>query len=255
MIGRAACLVAALLGAAAAGAETPVDVELVVAVDVSSSMDPDEQRLQRDGYVAALRDPDIAALIGAGPHGKIVLAYVEWADPGHHALRVPWRLIEDEASARAFADELDRTPISRFDATSISAALAFAASLFEANGYRGQRRVIDVSGDGPNNTGAPVEPARDALVAQGIVINGLPLMLKPWGPAWAGVPGMDAYYRACVIGGPGSFVVPVREPGEMAAAIRQKLALDIAGAVPGVVPVAVRSPLRFDCRIGERLRD
>ena len=165
-------------GGAPALAQTQVDLELVIAVDVSLSMDLDEQRLQRDGYVAAFRDPEVHKAIASGPHGRIAVTYMEWAGPPTQQVVMPWTRHRRPAAARAFADRLEAAPISRARMTSISPALHFSGRLFETSGVKGIRRVIDVSGDGPNNAGVPVVPVRDELVAKGIVINGLPIMLK-----------------------------------------------------------------------------
>ncbi|HEX8374511.1 MAG TPA: DUF1194 domain-containing protein, partial [Geminicoccaceae bacterium] len=138
---------------------------------------------------------------------------------------------------------------------SISGALAFSAPLFEGNGYEGMRRVIDVSGDGPNNMGPPVVPVRDAVLERGIVINGLPVMLRPSQLGTMDIAALDVYYTDCVIGGPASFVLAVHEPGQLAEAIRQKLVLEIAGLPPRVTLAAERERAsRTDCMVGERLR-
>jgi hypothetical protein len=208
----AAPALAALLAGGKAGAQTPVDVELVLAVDMSQSMDAGEHALQRSGYLSALLHPDVLRAIQSGIHGRIALTYVEWGGPLSQAVTVPWTVVEDAASARNFAAALAERPIRTIHGTSISGALAFAASRFDANGYDGFRRVIDVSGDGPNSSGGPVAPARDAALAQGLVINGLPIMLRqPDYTPWS-IPDLDIYYADCVIGGPGSFVLPVDDP-------------------------------------------
>jgi hypothetical protein len=174
----AGALAASGLGAAAAAAQTRVDVELVIAVDVSLSMDTDEQRLQRDGYVAAFRDPELHRAIAAGADGRIAVVYMEWAGPSSQNVVVPWTVIDSPAAARAFADRLAAQPISRLRLTSIGAALHVARTLLAESRFAGMRRVVDVSGDGPNNSGPPAPTARDALVADGVVVNGLPIMLK-----------------------------------------------------------------------------
>ena len=178
----------------------PVDLELVLAVDVSLSMDPDEQRLQRDGYVEALKDPDVIAAIRANALGRIGVVYLEWAGSGIHKVTVPWSVIDGAATAATFADRLAQAPIMRAQRTSITGALKVAEGLFDTSGFKGKRRVIDVSGDGPNNDGTPVTATRDALVAKGITINGLPIMIKaPTG--WFDLANLDHYYEECVIGG------------------------------------------------------
>ena len=246
--------IAGLLPGAQARAQTPVDVELVLAVDMSQSMDAGEHALQRSGYLAALQHPDVLDAIRNGIHGRVALTYVEWGGPFSQEVRVPWTLIEDEATARGFIEKLAATPLRTISATSISGALAFAATLFEGNGYQGMRRVIDVSGDGPNSSGHPVAPTRDAVLEEGLIINGLPLMLRePDHTPWS-IPDLDIYYADCVIGGPGSFVLPVDDPAQLADAIRQKLVLEIAGAPPRLMPAtATTRPPRIDCMIGEKL--
>lgn len=260
--GRAAALLAAgaillisLPAAVVHAADMPVDLELVLAVDVSGSMDAEEQQLQRSGYIAAVTHPSVLGAIRAGAYSRIALAYVEWAGPGAQLVTVPWSLIEDGASAGRFAAGLAAAPAARIRGTSISGGLMFAARLFADNGYEGFRRVIDVSGDGPNNMGLPVVPTRDAVLAQGMVINGLPIMLRPSGYGFGSIANLDVYYQDCVIGGPGSFVIPVTDPDQFAEAIRQKLVLEIAGDPPPLrlAQGGERTP-RVDCMIGERQR-
>jgi hypothetical protein len=236
-------------------AATPVDVELVLAVDVSQSMDPGEHELQRAGYVAALQHPEVLRAIRNGIHGRIALTYVEWGGSSTPAVLVPWTLVEDVASVRRVAEILAAAPYRTISGTSLSTALAFAADLFETNDHEGIRRIIDLSGDGPNSSGQPVVPVRDAVLAEGIIVNGLPIMLRaPTYTFWS-IPDLDIYYADCVIGGPGAFVLPVREHAQWAEAIRQKLVLEIAGGPPRLLPAAEtdRAP-RIDCLIGEKLR-
>mgnify|MGYP005850203627 CR=1 FL=1 len=235
-----------------------VDLELVLAVDVSWSMDLDEQVLQRDGYVAAFRHPDVIAAIQSGDWGRIAVTYVEWAGVGLQHTRVPWTIVDGPETATAFAALLAEAPLGRLRRTSISSALDRTGELFEGNGIEGMRRVVDVSGDGPNNMGGPVTAARDRLIEAGIVVNGLPIMLKrPGAGGYFQIPDLDIYYEDCVIGGFGSFVIPVRARSEFADAIRRKLVLEIAAAPPPDPPViraqygTVRS--RIDCLIGERM--
>ena len=238
-----------------AGAQTKVDLELVLAVDVSLSMDLDEQRLQREGYVAALRDPEIHKAITSGPHGRIAVTYVEWAGTMSQAVVMPWTILDSPAAAEAFASKLEQMPISRARFTSISAALSFSRDLFASSGAAGIRRVIDVSGDGPNNAGFPVQPIRDEVVAAGIVINGLPIMLKAPTSSMFDIANLDDYYASCVIGGTGSFLVPVRDLGEFKLAIRRKLLLEISGLMPPgrIIPVQNTQDDGFDCLAGEKL--
>jgi hypothetical protein len=229
----------------------PVDLELVLAVDVSESMDRQEFAVQRAGYVAALRHPAFIRAVLSGPNGRIALGYFEWAGSVQRQSVVPWQMIDGAGSAHAFAERLESLPAAVFRSTSISAALEFGTSLIEANGFDGARRVIDISGDGPNNFGGSVVQARDAAVSRGIVVNGLPILIRP-SPIF---PAIDRYYAECVIGGPGSFVLPVRSASEFATAIRRKLVLEVSGAAPGrpqIVPAQAGAPV--DCLVGERAR-
>jgi len=262
----AAALTAAALGAAVWAAPhfprladksanaVPVDVELVLAVDVSYSMDPDEQRLQREGYIRALTSREFLQALREGAHGKIAVTYVEWAGQYDQKVIMPWRLIEGPESADAVATELALAPYRRASRTSISGALQFARPLFDNSGYRGLRRVIDVSGDGANNAGDLVAPTRDAVVAAGITINGLPIMLKRAFPGSLDIEKLDIYYEDCVIGGPGAFVVPIREREKFIEATRTKLVLEVAGREPAasVVRASADKP-RISCTIGEKL--
>ncbi len=232
----------------------PVDVELVLAVDISYSMDPDEQALQREGYRLALTSKEFLQALREGAHGKVAITYIEWAGQFDQQVVVPWRLIEGPESADAVAAEIGRTSFRRASRTSISGALKFASSLFATSGYRGLRRVIDVSGDGPNNSGVPVAPMRDEVIAKGIVINGLPLMLKRPYSGMMDIGQLDWYYEDCVVGGPGAFVIPVRDRTQFIEATRNKLVLEVAGRTPEakVIPASARDP-RMSCLIGEKL--
>jgi Protein of unknown function (DUF1194) len=256
--GLIAAFVLAFVGfgaVAPATAQQPVDLELVLAVDVSFSMDLDEQRLQRDGYIEAFRDPAIIKAIQNGAHRRIAVTYVEWAGWNIQEVVVPWTIIDGPATAEALAVKLTQAPISRQRRTSVTGALSFSDKQFGIGGYRGDRRVIDVSGDGPNNSGPPVGPMRDILVAKGIVINGLPIILKPGGPgSMFDIANLDQYYAQCVIGGPGSFMIPIKEKHEFASATRQKLLLEISGREPpgnGIIRVADEP--KIDCMVGEQL--
>jgi Protein of unknown function (DUF1194) len=235
-------------------AQQLVDLELVLAVDVSYSMDLDEQRLQRDGYIEAFRDPEIIRAIQGGQHRRIAVTYVEWAGWSIQQVVVPWTIVDGPASAEALAVKLTQAPISRHRRTSLSGALVFSERQFGAGGYRGERRVIDVSGDGPNNSGPPVGALRDEFVAKGIVINGLPIVVKPGGPGnMFDISNLDEYYAQCVIGGPGSFMIPIREKAEFASATRQKLLLEISGLEPPPAIVRVQGGQKIDCMIGEQM--
>ncbi len=231
-----------------------VDVELVIAVDVSYSMDPDEQALQRDGYVEGITSPEFLNALKGGMHGRVAVTYLEWAGASDQRILVPWRLIDGPATAQAVAAEIAGQPYRRAYRTSISGALRFSAPLFEGNGFHGIRRVIDVSGDGTNNQGPLVTAVRDDVVAHGITVNGLPIMLKRPNPATMDIENLDIYYEDCVIGGPGAFVIPIRERAQFREATRTKLVLEIAGRMPEprVMPTSASAP-RISCTIGERM--
>lgn len=266
-----ALLVAALAAfapRAAPAQDLEVDVELVLAVDISRSMDLEELRIQRDGYVAALRDPEVIRAIEGGLLGRIAVRYFEWAGPGRRGIDSGWTLLDGAASAQAFAEGLAEGRISAAVGTSISGAIDFAVAAFEGNGFEGMRQVVDISGDGPNNAGRPVTAARDAAVAAGVVINGLPLMMKANDGPFS-LRELDIYYEDCVIGGPLSFVLPLWEQAKFPETIRRKLILEIAAPrpvpsirapeQPSAIPAqlglgpAARAP-RIDCLIGEKRR-
>src|SRR3954470_18943796 len=156
----------------------PVDTELVLAVDVSYSMDPEEQQLQREGYIAAITSREFMQALRGGINAKVAVTYFEWAGPYDQKIIVPWRLIDGPETADGVANEIARAPYRRASRTSISSALQFAKPLFDASGFHGFRRVIDVSGDGANNSGPPITVVRDDVLSAGITINGLPIMLK-----------------------------------------------------------------------------
>ena len=256
--------VALLAAATAANAATPVtrdsqvDVELVLAVDISFSMDSDEQELQRDGYIAALTSREFLDAVRKGPTGRIAVTYVEWAGTQDQRVIVPWQMIDGPEAVDAFIAALNRSPPTRrASRTSISAALRFSAALFDDTPFRGLRRVIDVSGDGTNNHGKIVTIVRDATVAKGITINGLPIMLKESNVGFLDIPNLDEYYEDCVIGGTGSFSVPARGKAQFIDAIRKKLLLEVAGKMPALerlrpIPIAADKP-RVSCTIGEKM--
>src|SRR5262249_22909273 len=214
-------------GKPSAGTAVEVDVELVIAVDVSYSMDPDEQALQREGYITGLTSPEFLNALQQGMHGKIAVTYFEWAGANDQRVVVPWRLVDGPAAARAFTDEGGAAPYRRAHRTSISGALHFALPLFEGSGFRGLRRVIDVSGDGVNNQGDVVTIVRDEVLERGITINGLPILLKRPSPGTMDIEDLDIYYEDCVIGGPGAFVIPIRERDQFREVTRTKLGLEI----------------------------
>src|SRR3982074_597694 len=231
-----------------------VDVELVLAVDVSYSMDMDELAIQREGYAQAIVSKEFLQALKTGPNGKISVTYFEWAASSDQKIIIPWRVIDGPETADAVANEIMKTPIRRASRTSISGAINFAMPLFDENPHRGLRRVIDISGDGPNNNGAPVTIARDAAIEKGIVINGLPIMVKEPSYSTMDIDNLDFYYEDCVIGGPGAFVVTIKDRDKFKEAIRTKLLLEVAGRMPEhrAVPVAEKEP-RVPCLIGEKI--
>jgi hypothetical protein len=236
-----------------------VDVELVLAVDVSYSMDMDELAIQREGYAQAIVSREFLQALKALKHGKVSVTYFEWAASGDQKIIIPWRVIDGPETADSVAEEILKTPIRRASRTSISGAIYFAMPLFEANPYRGLRRVIDISGDGANNDGSPVTGARDIALSKGITINGLPIMVKEPSYSTMDIENLDFYYEDCVIGGPGAFVVSIKDRDKFKEAIRTKLLLEVAGRTPErpVVPVAEKSIVerepRVSCLIGEKI--
>src|SRR5229473_2852450 len=235
-------------------AASSVDLELVLAVDVSYSMDMDELAIQREGYAQAIISKEFLQALKTGPTGKIAVTYFEWAASSDQKIIIPWRVIDGPETADAVANEIMKTPIRRASRTSISGAINFAMPLFDENPYRGLRRVIDISGDGPNNNGPPVVPMRDAALEKGIVINGLPIMVKEPSYSTMDIDNLDYYYEDCVVGGPGSFVVTIKDREKFKEAIRTKLLLEVAGRTPEqrIVPVADKEP-RVPCMIGEKI--
>ncbi len=225
----------------------PVDAELVIAVDVSNSMDPEEQALQREGYITGLTSREFLSALRSGAHGRIAVTYFEWAGPFDQKIVMPWRLIDGPETADAVAKEIAAAPYRRAPRTSIFGALKFAKPLFDSSGYHGLRRIIDVSGDGVNNIGPPVTIMRDDVLAAGITINGLPIMLeRPYGYG-SNFPNLDAYYEDCVIGGPGSFVIAIHERDQFKEATRTKLVLEIAGLTPEPRVIPAQGRQRTSC--------
>ena len=233
---------------------TEVDVELLLAVDISFSMDPEEQELQREGYIHALTSTEFLRALKEGIHGKVAITYLEWANINERRVIVPWRLVDGPEAADAFVAEIARAPYRRASRTSVSGALEFSAQQFENSGYKGIRRVFDVSGDGANNNGPPVTIVRDEVIAKGIVINGLPIMLKQAAASGMDIDGLDIYYEDCVIGGPGAFVIPIKERDKFKEATRTKLVQEIAALPPDakVVPASSAAP-RISCLLGEQI--
>jgi hypothetical protein len=254
--------IAAVLGLCAAPsvsavAAEPVDVELILAVDVSLSMSPDELEIQRQGYAAALTSEAVIQAIQDGAYGRIAVTYVEWAGQSSQHVIVPWTAIASREDAVAFVQKLTANPPNSARRTSISGALLFAGDLFAESSYRSLKRVIDVSGDGANNQGPPVDAVRDGVTAQGVTINGLPLMTKGGGmPSVFDIDNLDTYYTNCVIGGPGAFMIPVNDWSQFPEAVRRKLVLELAGTpdADATLPVvkAAAEP-GYDCQVGEKM--
>lgn len=224
---------------ASAVAET-VDLELVFAADGSGSIDNDELRLQRKGWADALTSADVLNGIKDGPAGAIAVAYMEWGGPSSQVLIVDWHVIRDESSARSFADKLMSAPRGASGYNSISNAIDFSVRLVEQNDHDGTRKVIDVSGDGPNMGGRAIESARADALAKGFTINALAIR-RPGsgGPGGPGGMPLEDYYAQSVIGGPGSFVEIADEVQPFAVAARRKLLTEIAGT-GGIIRHATR---------------
>ncbi|MEN0076281.1 MAG: DUF1194 domain-containing protein [Paracraurococcus sp.] len=222
----------ALFRTTRARAATPVDVELVLAVDVSRSVDPEEQELQFAGYEAAFRDRRLIEGIMGGPVGAIACTMFTWSDWNIQNVVVPWTQLDSTASAHGFADAIAAAPRQTWLYTSISGAMDFAARQF-GQGFEGTRRVVDISGDGVNNSGRPVAEAREEALAQGITLNGLAVLDRQPSPfaQTAGLPPLDVYYREEVIGGPGAFLVVAEGFPAFETAVRRKIIREIA-AVP-----------------------
>jgi hypothetical protein len=250
--------------APSAGDKPEVDVALVLAVDISFSMDLDELALQREGYVQALKSREVKDAIAKGAVGKIALTYVEWAGLQAQYVTVPWMIIDSADAADAFAEKLAEAPTRRGRRTSVSGAIDLGMRMLAEAPAIPLKRVIDISGDGPNNEGRPVTEARDDAVRQGVTINGLPVMLKA--PGYYDIGDLDLYYEDCVIGGVGAFSIPIRAREQFVEAVRTKILLEVALAPP-VLPQLIhkaqsRQPLearqgqpknpRVSCAVGER---
>jgi hypothetical protein len=224
---------AALLAKPFATASPVVSVQLVLAVDVSGSVSQDRFELQREGYAAAFRSPEVLQAIRSTATGSIAVTVLQWTGPTLHVVAVDWTLIDDAASAERFAAAIAHAPRVLFGGgTSISGAIDFARSMLAQAPYRGQKQIIDVSGDGANNRGRPAEDARDEAVQAGVLINGLPILALE--------PDLDRYYRQSVIGGPGAFVVAASSYEQFAVALRSKLITEIAGSGSAEHAVNVR---------------
>jgi hypothetical protein len=230
LMGSLAAPLATLAGTLPARAQTAVDLQLVLAVDVSRSIDEVEAELQRRGYVEALTSSRVIEAILSGEHKRIALCYTEWAGTHYQVVVIDWAVIDSAAAARRFADKLAEAPRTSQSWTAVGAALNFAGARFDNSGFESRRHVIDISGDGRTNDGPPAELVRDKLVAQGIVINGLPVMMNRTNFGRPPDTGLDKYYEENVIGGPGSFMVSAASFDDFGRAVRSKLVREISAA-------------------------
>lgn len=229
---RRSALVGSLAAMAAAttarAADTPVDLQLVLAVDVSRSIDEVEAELQRRGYIEALTSDRVIDAILSGEHRRIALCYTEWAGTHYQTVVIDWTVIDSAAGARRFAEKLAEAPRQSQSWTAVGAALVHAGQRFDASGFTSKRRVIDVSGDGRTNDGPPAEIVRDKLVTMGIVINGLPVMMNRTNFGRPPDLTLDKYYEENVIGGPGSFMIVADNFDHFGRAVRTKLVREIS---------------------------
>jgi hypothetical protein len=213
--------------------KTDIDLALALGIDISGSIDPDEAKLQRQGYVMAFRDPVIVRAILGGPNGRIAVAYYEWSDSWMQKLLIDWTLLDSEPAIAAFAQRLDEAPISIARRTSISGAIRYAIPLFGRSPYEPSRKVLDISGDGSNNDGGLVTDMRYEALKEKIVINGLPIMNDRPNPfGFPNEEDLDRYYLACVTGGPHSFVEVAHNFEDFPRAIRKKLLQEVADRAP-----------------------
>jgi hypothetical protein len=242
-----ACLFALLIAALPALAQDKkeIDLALALAIDISGSIDPDEAKMQRDGYVQAFRDPVIVRAILGGPNGRIAVAYYEWSDSWMQKLLIDWTLLDSDAAIAAYADRLESLPISIARRTSISGAIRYAIPLFGRSAYEPTRKVLDISGDGSNNDGGLVTDMRYEALKERIVINGLPIMNDRPNPfGFPNETDLDRYYLHCVTGGPRSFVEVARNFEDFPRAVRKKLLQEVADRGPrsdfdiGALPLA-----------------
>jgi len=227
---------AVLASGGAAKADSPVDLQLVLAVDVSRSIDEVEAELQRRGYVEALTNEHVIDAILSGEHKRIAVCYTEWAGTHYQMVVIDWTMIDSAATARRFAEKLAEAPRTSQSWTAVGAALAFAAQRFENSGYSSKRHVIDISGDGRTNDGPPAEMVRDKLVTQGVVINGLPVMMNRTNFGRPPDAGLDKYYEENVIGGPVSFMISAVNFDDFGRAVRTKLIREISAREPSRLP-------------------
>jgi hypothetical protein len=261
------CAIAAGLAAQPLAAAEQVDLELVITTDVSYSVDDMEARMQREGAVTAFRSPEVVAAIKSGTLGRIAVAYIDFSNANASRVVVDWQVVHDQASAEAFADAIAVARKTDGVQTSISSGIQLAARMIEDNDFEGMKKVIDVSGDGPNNEGRRVDQVRDEAIAKGYIINGLPIVTEADKFDVYYLPDLDKYYAGCVIGGPGAFYQVANGFADLSRALRRKLVLEISDASkaardPLLVKVAAgqqratgqRTVYERGCDIGERMR-
>lgn len=230
-----------------------VDLELVLAVDVSGSIDGEESKLQRDGFAAAITNDHIMRAVQSGPLGRVAVMYLEWSGLDRHRVVADWTIIDTDRDAAAFAEKISEANHFRGHWTSISSVIDESLKHLNGNKISGARRVIDISGDGVNNNGDGVVEARDRAIRDGVTINGLPIINGRIGPqGMKPLPNLDLYYRDCVIGGPGAFIVVARGFADFARAIRRKMFLELSGWSPPVRRVRTQFRPRADCMAGEK---
>jgi hypothetical protein len=266
--------VTGICAAVAAGIAAPVfaaeqvDLELVITTDVSYSVDDMEARMQREGAVTAFRSREVVEAIKAGSLGKIAVAYIDFSNANASRVVVDWQVVHDKASAEAFADAIAIARKTDGVQTSIASGIEMAARMIEDNDFEGMKKVIDVSGDGPNNEGRRVDQVRDEIVAKGMIINGLPIVTEADKFDVYYLPDLDKYYAGCVIGGPGAFIQVANGFADLARALRRKLVLEISDASkPMGDPLFVKAAAgarqphlgpktvyERGCDIGERMR-
>jgi hypothetical protein len=217
-----------------ARAAEQVDLLLALAMDVSRSMEQPKFLLQREGYAAAISNPQVLNAIKSGPHQKIALCFIDWSGPGQQQLVIDWSVLDGVASARRFGGQIAEASRSFYDSTSIGGGIGFAATQIARAPFEAERHAIDVSGDGTNNSGRDVQFARDQAVANGIVINGIVILTdieKSRNPPHTNPPGgIEKYYRDNVIGGPGAFVMVAEDYSSFGRAMVKKLIAEIAAA-------------------------
>lgn len=241
-------LVVASAAPLAARSAEQVDLLLVLAADVSRSIDQGKFQLQREGYAAAIADKRVLEAVTAGRHKRIGLSFVEWSGLSSQKLLIDWTTIGGADSARKFGDQLLELPRSFAERTSISGGIDFAMGVLAKAPYQASRRTIDVSGDGTNNSGRDVTLARDEAVAAEVTINGLVILSDrpmPWNPEHTNPPGgLENYFKKNVVGGPGAFVVVAQDFNSFGQAIVRKLIAEIAQSAPGPGRMAGIAPNR-----------